>query len=77
MNAGGIRVPRGFRSALADGATVALIAEVKRRSPGAGPIRPDLDPIERSRSRPSRRGGRKKQPARGEEEEKRQVTHGP
>lgn len=40
---------RDFRSALEDGDTVALIAEVKRRSPGAGAIRPDLDPIDLAR----------------------------
>lgn len=36
--------PRSFRRALASPGRVALIAECKRRSPGAGPIRPDLDP---------------------------------
>jgi len=36
---------RDFRSALRSGASVALIAECKRRSPGAGPIRPGLDPV--------------------------------
>jgi indole-3-glycerol phosphate synthase len=35
---------RGFAEALARPASVSLIAEVKRRSPGAGPIRPDLSP---------------------------------
>lgn len=35
---------RDFHGALSGGATVSLIAEVKRRSPGAGPIRPGLDP---------------------------------
>jgi len=41
--------PRGFREALAAPERVALIAECKRRSPGAGPIRPDLDPAELTR----------------------------
>ena len=36
--------PRAFRTALANPGHVALIAECKRRSPGAGDIRPDLDP---------------------------------
>ena len=36
--------PRDFRRALARPGEVGLIAEVKRRSPGAGAIRPDLDP---------------------------------
>jgi len=36
--------PRDFTRALRAAARVALIAECKRRSPGAGPIRPDLDP---------------------------------
>jgi indole-3-glycerol phosphate synthase len=37
---------RGFRDALAGNERVALIAECKRRSPGAGDIRPGLDPVE-------------------------------
>lgn len=36
--------PRDFAAALRRGAHVALIAECKRRSPGAGDIRPDVDP---------------------------------
>ncbi len=38
--------PRDFRSALGGSSEVAIVAEVKRRSPGAGPIREDLDPSE-------------------------------
>ena len=40
---------RDFRGALAFPERVALIAECKRRSPGAGPIRPGLDPVELTR----------------------------
>ena len=36
--------PRDFAGALSRAGEVALIAEVKRRSPGAGAIRPELDP---------------------------------
>ena len=36
--------PRDFGAALSTPGHVALIAECKRRSPGAGPIRPGLDP---------------------------------
>jgi indole-3-glycerol phosphate synthase len=39
---------RDFPSALEGGQNVAVIAEVKRRSPGAGAIRPDLDPVARA-----------------------------
>ena len=41
------RVPPSFRAALRK-SNVAVIAEVKRRSPSAGPIREDLDPAERA-----------------------------
>ncbi|HVH68971.1 MAG TPA: indole-3-glycerol phosphate synthase TrpC [Gemmatimonadales bacterium] len=41
--------PRPFAPALA-GAEVGVIAEVKRRSPSAGPIREDLDPVEHARA---------------------------
>lgn len=37
---------RDFAEALASGGTVSVISEVKRRSPGAGEIRPGLDPAE-------------------------------
>jgi indole-3-glycerol phosphate synthase len=40
---------RDFRAALAPRDRVSLIAECKRRSPGAGAIRPDLDPAELTR----------------------------
>ncbi len=40
------RAPRDFHGALARPGTVSLIAECKRRSPGAGDIRPGLDPAE-------------------------------
>ena len=36
--------PRDFGAALRSGPTVSVIAECKRRSPGAGEIRPGLDP---------------------------------
>lgn len=40
---------RDFQAALGSGSAVSLIAECKRRSPGAGPIRPDLVPAELTR----------------------------
>lgn len=36
---------RSFRAALSRPGEVAVVAEVKRRSPGAGEIRPGLDPV--------------------------------
>ena len=36
---------RGFRSALASGPRPRIVAEIKRRSPSRGEIRPDLDPV--------------------------------
>lgn len=41
---------RGFRFALAQSPEVAVIAEVKRRSPHKGDLAPDLDPSEMARS---------------------------
>jgi len=40
---------RDFHAALATPDSVSLIAECKRRSPGAGPIRPGLDPVDLTR----------------------------
>jgi indole-3-glycerol phosphate synthase len=36
---------RGFRDALAAGPRPRIVAEIKRRSPSRGEIRPDLDPV--------------------------------
>lgn len=44
-----VRPARDFHAALARPGAVSLIAECKRRSPGAGPIRPDLDPAQIAR----------------------------
>ena len=41
---------RDFRAAITRAGHVSLIAECKRRSPGAGPIRPDLEPVRLTRS---------------------------
>ncbi len=38
--------PLDFRGAIGSREVVSLIAEVKRRSPGAGAIRPELDPVD-------------------------------
>src|SRR2546428_698398 len=46
--------PPSFRHAL-DGRAVGVIAEVKRRSPSAGAIREDLDPVRHARA--DQRGG--------------------
>jgi indole-3-glycerol phosphate synthase len=41
--------PRPFRAALVESAGMAVIAEVKRRSPSKGPLAPDLDPADLAR----------------------------
>lgn len=41
--------PRDLAAAFRQGGTVAVMAEVKRRSPGAGEIRPEVDPGELGR----------------------------
>lgn len=42
--------PRGFRRALAATSGMAIISEVKRRSPSKGDLAPDLDPAELARA---------------------------
>jgi len=42
----GAATARDFKAALSGGDSVSVIAEIKRRSPGAGGIRPDLDPVQ-------------------------------
>ncbi|MDH3301122.1 MAG: indole-3-glycerol phosphate synthase TrpC [Acidimicrobiia bacterium] len=42
--------PRGFRAALAATQGMAVISEVKRRSPSKGALAPDLDPAELARA---------------------------
>jgi indole-3-glycerol phosphate synthase/phosphoribosylanthranilate isomerase/anthranilate synthase/indole-3-glycerol phosphate synthase/phosphoribosylanthranilate isomerase len=42
--------PRNLRQALYSGATIRLIAEVKRASPSKGLLAPDLDPVELART---------------------------
>jgi indole-3-glycerol phosphate synthase len=44
------QAPRGFRAGLAAAEPPAVIAEIKRRSPSKGEIRPDLDPAECARA---------------------------
>ncbi len=42
--------PRGFRSALVRGPRPRIIAELKRRSPSKGEIRPDFEPVDCARA---------------------------
>ena len=55
---------RDFAGSLGGGDTVSVIAEIKRRSPGAGAIRTDLDPLRLGPSYESG-GGRRTQCAHG------------
>lgn len=41
---------RGFQAAISAEPTISLVAELKRRSPSAGEIRPGLDPVEVART---------------------------
>jgi indole-3-glycerol phosphate synthase len=42
--------PRGFHRALCEGQAPAIIAEIKRRSPSKGLLRPDLQPVDCARA---------------------------
>jgi len=42
--------PRGFRAALAAGPRPRIVAELKRRSPSKGEIRPDFEPVDCARA---------------------------
>jgi indole-3-glycerol phosphate synthase len=46
----GVAPARGFRAALAAGDRLAVVAEVKRRSPSKGPLFADLDPADLART---------------------------
>ncbi|MBW2267529.1 MAG: indole-3-glycerol phosphate synthase TrpC [Deltaproteobacteria bacterium] len=45
-----VAAPRGFRAALASGEPPRVIAEIKRRSPSKGEIRPSFEPVECARA---------------------------
>ena len=45
-----VEAPRGFRAALADGERPRIVAELKRRSPSRGEIRPGFDPVDCARA---------------------------
>ncbi|MDE3204277.1 MAG: indole-3-glycerol phosphate synthase TrpC [Acidobacteriota bacterium] len=55
VEAAGAAPARGFEAALRESPTVAVISEIKRRSPSKGDLAADLDPAELARS--YRRGG--------------------